>query len=145
MPTLDTLLERNQDFASHHFQQGLPLMPTLRAMLIGCVDPRVDPAHLLGLQPGEVVVIRNIGGRVTPTTLQTIGMLGRVAQAEGGRMGGPGIPGIDPDRFIPSQPHGLPHRGVPSHGLCPLIEVVTPMTSGLIARTVEATVLVLPK
>ena len=59
-------------------------MPRFRAMIIGCVDPRVDPAHLLGLGLGEAVVIRNVGGRITPATLQTMGMLGRIAQAEGG-------------------------------------------------------------
>jgi carbonic anhydrase len=29
-------------------------------------------------------VIRNVGGRVTPATLQTMGMLGEIAQREGG-------------------------------------------------------------
>jgi carbonic anhydrase len=88
MTTLDTLIERNQDFASHHFPKDLPLMPTLRAMIIGCVDPRVDPALLLGLDLGEAVVIRNVGGRITPGTLQTMGMLNRVAQGEGGNPAG---------------------------------------------------------
>ena len=88
MTTFDTLVERNGDFASHHFVKDLPLMPSLRAMIIGCVDPRVDPAHLLGLKLGEAVVIRNVGGRITPGTLQTMGMLNRVAQGEGGNPGG---------------------------------------------------------
>ncbi len=88
MTTLDTLIERNQDFASHHFPKDLPLMPTLRTMIIGCVDPRVDPALLLGLKLGEAVVIRNVGGRITPGTLQTMGMLNRVAQGEGGNLAG---------------------------------------------------------
>ncbi len=88
MTTLETLVERNQDFAAHQFPKDLPLMPTLRAMIIGCVDPRVDPALLLGLGLGEAVVIRNIGGRITPGTLQTIGMLNRVAQGEGGNPAG---------------------------------------------------------
>jgi carbonic anhydrase len=84
MTTLDTLIERNQDFAFHHFPKNFPLMPTLRAMIIGCVDPRIDPAHVLGLKLGEAVVIRNVGGRITPGTMQTMGMLGRVAQVGGG-------------------------------------------------------------
>ena len=84
MTTLDILVERNQDFASHHFLKNLPLMPTLRAMIIGCVDPRVDPAHVFGLKLGEAIVIRNVGGRITPATLETMGMLGRIAQGEGG-------------------------------------------------------------
>jgi carbonic anhydrase len=88
MTTLDILVERNQDFASHHFLKNLPLMPTLRAMIIGCVDPRVDPALLLGLGLGEAVVIRNVGGRITPATLQTMRMLGRVAQSEKGNPAG---------------------------------------------------------
>jgi carbonic anhydrase len=88
MTTLDTLIERNQDFASHPFPKDLPLLPTLRAMIIGCVDPRVDPALVLGLGLGEAVVIRNVGGRITPGTLQTMGMLNRVAQVEGGNPAG---------------------------------------------------------
>ncbi len=84
MTTLDTLIERNQDFAAHHFLKDLSMMPTLRTMIIGCVDPRVDPAHLLGLKLGEAVVVRNVGGRVTPATLQTMGMLGGIAQRGGG-------------------------------------------------------------
>jgi carbonic anhydrase len=81
MTTFDTLLERNEDFASHEFSKDVPLMP--RAMIIGCVDQRVDPAHVLGLGLGEAIVIRNVGGRMTPVTLQTMGMLGRIAQVGG--------------------------------------------------------------
>ena len=84
MTTFDTLIERNQEFAAHHFSKDLTMMPTLRAMIIGCVDPRVDPAHVFGLGPGEAIVIRNVGGRITPATLETMAMLGRIAQGEGG-------------------------------------------------------------
>jgi carbonic anhydrase len=84
MTTFDTLLERNQDFAAHHFLKDLSMMPRLRTMIIGCVDPRVDPAHVLGLGLGEAIVIRNVGGRITPATLETMGMLGEIAQGEGG-------------------------------------------------------------
>ena len=89
MSTIDTLIERNHDFAEQHFTSGLPLMPTLGTMVISCVDPRVDPAHLLGLEPGEALVLRNIGGRITPSTLQAIGMLGAIAQVEGINPNGP--------------------------------------------------------
>ena len=86
MTTFDTLLERNQEFAAHHFPKDLPLMP--RAMIIGCVDQRVDPAHVLGLGLGEAIVIRNVGGRITPAMLQTMGMLARIAQVGGGAPAG---------------------------------------------------------
>src|SRR5579859_6742702 len=89
MTTLDTLTKRNSDFAAHRFVAGLPMMPTLRTMVISCVDPRVDPAHLLGLEPGEALVLRNIGGRITPSALQAMGMLGAIAQVEGINPSGP--------------------------------------------------------
>src|SRR5260370_6269982 len=82
MTTFDTLIARNQEFAAHHFPKDLPLMPTLRAIIIGCVDPRVDPAHAFGLGPGEALVIRNVVGGITPATMASMGILGRIAQRE---------------------------------------------------------------
>ncbi|GCE29612.1 carbonic anhydrase [Dictyobacter alpinus] len=75
MNTLEMLEKRNQEFAVHQFTAGLPPVGTLKTMIISCVDARVDPAHILGLEPGDAMVIRSIGGRVTPATLQTISML----------------------------------------------------------------------
>jgi len=66
MSTLDTLLERNHEFAEHRFVAGLPMRPSLKTVIVGCADPRVDPVHILGLEPGEAVVVRNVGGRVNP-------------------------------------------------------------------------------
>ena len=83
MNTLETLIERNHDFVQHNFTSGLPLMPTLRTIVISCADPRVDPAHVLGLEEGDALVLRNIGGRITPSTLQSMGMLQAIAQVEG--------------------------------------------------------------
>ena len=56
MTTFDTLIERNRDFAAHHFPKNVPLMP--KAMIIGCVDHRVNPTHVLGVQAAQVGVIR---------------------------------------------------------------------------------------
>ncbi|HLZ22241.1 MAG TPA: carbonic anhydrase [Ktedonobacterales bacterium] len=75
MNTIDTLVHRNHDFATHRFVAGLTMRPTLQTMIISCADPRVDPVHLLGLEPGEAVVLRNVGGRVAPGTVQLLRML----------------------------------------------------------------------
>jgi carbonic anhydrase len=90
MDTIDTISERNAQFAAHRFDNGLAMMPRLKTMIIGCADPRVDPAHVLGLNLGDAVVIRNIGGRITPATLQTMAMLRLVAAADPGGPPGPG-------------------------------------------------------
>jgi carbonic anhydrase len=78
----DVLLERNAAIATS-FVADRSMMPALGMMIITCADPRVDPAHILGLARGEALVIRNIGGRITPATMQTIALLGAVAQSEG--------------------------------------------------------------
>jgi len=75
------LIKRNADFADSTFNADLQLNPYGNMMIIGCVDPRVDPAHVLGLNNGEGAVIRNVGGRITPATLRTMAMLTKVAQA----------------------------------------------------------------
>lgn len=75
MSVLDTLTSRNHTFVEHQFPGPLELRPRLRANVIGCLDPRVDPAIVLGLELGDAPVIRNIGGRVTPAVLQILDLL----------------------------------------------------------------------
>jgi carbonic anhydrase len=87
MTVLDNLLERNATFAASRFSPALKIIPTQKTMIIGCVDPRVDPVDVFGLTLGEAAVIRNVGGRVTPSTLETLGMLDVVAKAGGGALG----------------------------------------------------------
>lgn len=89
MDVIEELVKRNHTFATTDFKKGLGFKPSLGTIVISCVDPRVDPAHILGLEQGEVVVIRNLGGRFVPSTLQTVGMLRKLAQSEG-MAAGPG-------------------------------------------------------
>ena len=94
--TLGSMLERNKDFAARESAAG-KLMPSLpkalpntKAVIIGCADMRVDPAHILGIKPGEAVVMRNIGGRITPGLLEQLGLLGRIGEVAGEAAGGGG-------------------------------------------------------
>lgn len=83
MGTIDTLLQRNHEFATHRFVAGLPMRPSLHTLILSCADPRVDPVHIFGLEPGEAVVLRNVGGRVTPGTLQLLQLLLQVPTGSG--------------------------------------------------------------
>ena len=73
MTIVATLSHRNQAFAENRFQDGLEMMPTLKTMIVGSVDPRDDPTLVLGLELGEAVVIRNIAGRITPAIARLTG------------------------------------------------------------------------
>lgn len=96
MSHLDSLLQRNEDFAAQASAAGTlmpslgPAMPNVKAIIIGCADMRVDPAHVLGIKPGEAVVIRNIGGRITPGLLEELGLLGRIGEVAQKMPGGGG-------------------------------------------------------
>jgi carbonic anhydrase len=80
---IDILMQRNVEFAARRHTPNLTLAATLGIIVIGCVDPRVDPAHVLGLEPGEAAVLRNVGGRVTPATLQMLSLLGTLPRLLG--------------------------------------------------------------
>jgi carbonic anhydrase len=75
------LSQRNSHFAQTGFVADLAINPSGNMMVVGCVDPRVDPAHVLGLGNGEAAIIRNVGGRITTATLRTMAMLSNVGQA----------------------------------------------------------------
>ena len=96
MNSLESMLQRNKDFAAQQSVAGtlmpsLPrALPNVKAIIIGCADMRVDPAHVLGIKPGEAVVVRNIGGRITPGLLEQLGLLARIGEVAGKIPGGGG-------------------------------------------------------
>ena len=96
MNYFDSVLQRNKDFAATQSAGGalmpsLPrALPNVKAIIIGCADMRVDPAHLFGMKAGDAVVIRNIGGRITPGLLEQLGLLGRIGEVAGETPGGGG-------------------------------------------------------
>ena len=64
-----TYIERNAQFAATDAKDHvpeIPFIPSKQLYLITCIDPRVEPAAIVGSQLGEAIVARNIGGRVTP-------------------------------------------------------------------------------
>jgi carbonic anhydrase len=50
-------------------------------MVITCLDPRVDPAHFLGLGVSDAMVVRNVGGRVTPEVINDVAFIGQLAES----------------------------------------------------------------
>ena len=73
-------LERNRAFAAEGGQEGAVVFPRLGLCVITCLDPRVDPAHFLSLSLGDAVVVRNVGGRVTPEVINDVAFLGQIAE-----------------------------------------------------------------
>ncbi|MFB6780989.1 carbonic anhydrase [Streptomyces sp. NPDC056352] len=75
MSNFTPYLERNQAFAASGAQADVPRVPFIpfkQLYLIICIDPRVEPAAVLGVRLGEAIVARNVGGRVTPAVIQDL-------------------------------------------------------------------------
>jgi len=73
-------LERNRVFAAERGHRDAVVFPRLGLFVVSCLDPRVDPAHFLGLCLGDAVVVRNVGGRVTPEVINDIAFIGQIAE-----------------------------------------------------------------
>jgi len=76
---VDVAIERNRAFAAAGGHEGAVVIPKLRLFVIACLDPRVDPAHVLGLALSDAMVVRNVGGRVTQEVIDDLVFIGQLA------------------------------------------------------------------
>jgi carbonic anhydrase len=79
-PNIEPALERNRAFAAAGGHEGAVVFPNLRLFVITCLDPRIDPAHFLGLDLSDAMVVRNVGGRVTPEVINDVAFIGQLAE-----------------------------------------------------------------
>jgi len=77
---IDRALERNRAFAAGGGHEGAVVFPNLRLFVITCLDPRVDPAYVLGLGLSDAIVVRNVGGRVTQEVINDVAFIGQLAE-----------------------------------------------------------------
>ncbi|PCI52210.1 MAG: carbonate dehydratase [Gammaproteobacteria bacterium] len=81
MSTIKHLFENNKKWADKttaenpHFFQGLSEQQSPKYLWIGCSDSRVPANELLGMQPGEVFVHRNIANQVIHTDLNCLSVI----------------------------------------------------------------------
>lgn len=69
---LRRVLAANAGYADRFTGGSLSKRPKLRTAVLACMDARLDPLSFLGLDDGDVHVIRNAGGRVTPDAIRSI-------------------------------------------------------------------------
>jgi carbonic anhydrase len=79
-PNTESALARNRAFAAAGGHENAVIFPNLRLFVITCLDPRVDPAHFLGLKLSDAIVVRNVGGRVTQEVINDVAFIGQIAE-----------------------------------------------------------------
>jgi carbonic anhydrase len=73
MTTLpDSLLDNNAAYVSTFDNGTLPRAPARKLAVLACMDARLDPAKVLGLNEGDAHVIRNAGGVVSDDALRSL-------------------------------------------------------------------------
>ncbi len=68
----DTLLDNNKAYAEGFDKGDLPLPPAKKVAVVACMDARLVPSRILGLDEGDAHVIRNAGGVVTEEEIRSL-------------------------------------------------------------------------
>ena len=69
---VDDLLRNNDRYAGSFDKGDLPLPPACKLAVVACMDARLEPLRVLGLEEGDAHVIRNAGGVVTDDVIRSL-------------------------------------------------------------------------
>jgi len=78
----DELLQNAASYAASFDKGSLPLPPARRIAIVACMDARLNPYGLLGLNEGDAHVIRNAGGVVTDDEIRSLTISQRLLGTE---------------------------------------------------------------
>ncbi len=70
-PTMD-IVEELLRRAEARANFGVPAPPRLGVAIVTCMDARIDPVRIFGLEPGDAHVLRNAGGAVTDDVIRSL-------------------------------------------------------------------------
>jgi carbonic anhydrase len=66
------VLAANEAYARDFGLTGLEARAARGLAVVTCIDSRIEPLAMLGLQPGDAKILRNAGARVTDDVLRTL-------------------------------------------------------------------------
>ena len=72
MTVTEELLRNNEAYAAAFTKGDLPMPPGKHVAVVACMDARLDPARVLGLEEGDAHVIRNAGGVVSDDAIRSL-------------------------------------------------------------------------
>jgi carbonic anhydrase len=70
--TFADVLAANVAYAQRFTHGGLQARAARGLAVLTCMDSRIEPLAMLGLDPGDAKILRNAGARVTPDVLRTL-------------------------------------------------------------------------
>jgi carbonic anhydrase len=82
MSIIDELVQNADSYAERFDKGDLPLPPAKRVAVVACMDARLNPYGLLGLEEGDAHVIRNAGGVITDDEIRSLAISQRLLGTE---------------------------------------------------------------
>ncbi len=70
--TFADVLAANETYAHRFRHRGLEPSAARGLAVLTCMDSRIEPLAMLGLEPGDAKILRNAGARVTSDVLRTL-------------------------------------------------------------------------
>lgn len=68
----EDLLEANASYRANFMLGHLEARAQRGLAVITCIDSRIEPLAMLGLQPGDAKILRNAGARITDDVLRSL-------------------------------------------------------------------------
>jgi carbonic anhydrase len=78
----DELLSSAQSYAAGFDKGDLPAPPARKVAIVACMDARLNPYGLFGLEEGDAHVIRNAGGVITDDAIRSLAISQRLLGTE---------------------------------------------------------------
>jgi carbonic anhydrase len=82
MTATDELLKNAEKHAEGFDKGNLPMPPAKKLAIVACMDARVNPYPIFGLELGDAHVIRNAGGVVTDDEIRSLAISQRLLGTE---------------------------------------------------------------
>src|SRR5436305_15319968 len=82
MTVTDEFVRNAERYAASFSKADLPMPPGKHVVVVACMDARLNPYGLLGLQEGDAHVIRNAGGVVTDDEIRSLAISQRLLGSE---------------------------------------------------------------
>ena len=78
MSVTDQLVANAEKYAEGFDKGDLPMPPGKQVAIVACMDARLNPYGLLGLEEGDAHVIRNAGGVITDDEIRSLAISQRL-------------------------------------------------------------------
>jgi carbonic anhydrase len=78
MSVTDELVRNAERYAANFSKGAVPMPPGKGVVVVACMDARLNPYGLLGLQEGDAHVIRNAGGVVSDDVIRSLAISQRL-------------------------------------------------------------------